>query len=510
MARSDAYSARRESAVLGGIGLDRLAAAIPPVGVAAAAAGTSAGAIAHHAGVPSIAAIAIGVAIAAAAIVIGVPRLARHVPTEDSGRARRRPVRTVAWVLLAVVAIANTARLGVFMGDSQQVWASMFPPIAESAEHECLSAYVRAGELAASGTANVYDPAHYEGATSTIEGLTPRLSDPYEYPPPFLVLPRAAIAATDSYPIVRAAWFGLQVVALVVGFVLLALWVGGRAGRRALWLFPALALSFPTIANWQFGQFQLAVIVCAIGGALGIARGRYPLGGALLGFAAATKLFPGLLVVYFAARRDLRAIAWIAAGALVWLAVGWLAVGAGPIEDFLGYHLPRLASGEAFAQTEGNPDNFSLYGLFYKLDALGVPSMTRDVGAALGWAWTAVAVALAVVAGRRAVTADRGQQAILWLAVLALAGLRSPFAPTYTAVVQLWLLVMLAGRGASSALRTAIVVTGFIVFQGFPPVLDEAGNVLLSFPGQLLALTIPIVAILRVHGNRAHYRSASE
>lgn len=478
------------------IGVERIAVAGAPVAIAAAGIATcTAGAVNLPGALGAGAALAVAVAVTA----VAAPRLARRLPTDLAGAARRHPVRAAAWALLAVLAVGNTARVGLFMADSSRLWASMFPPVPDSAEHECLPAYVRAAELAAAGADNVYDDARYEqGASDTrVEGLAPRLGDPFEYPPPFLVLPSAALAVTQSYPTLRAAWYGVQVVALAAVFVLVALWVGGRAGARALVLFPAVALSFPTVINLQFGQFQLAAVVCAVAGALALSRGHYAAGGALLGFATASKIFPGLLLVYYAARRDLRAIAWTAAGVAVWSVAGALVVGLDPFVDFVGYQLPRLASGEAVAGTIGNPDNFSLFSLYYKLDALGVPGMSRSVGVALAWLWTIVALALAAVAGARSRGADPGRQAVLWLAVLALGALRSPFAPMYTAVIHLWLLALLAGTARPSRATTALIIASFVLFQGFPPVFGDAVNALLSFPAQLLALAVPIAVTVK-------------
>ena len=133
------------------IGVERLAAALPPVAVAAVAAAAVVAQGALHAGaVPAVAA-GLAVAVAGAAIALLVPRLARRLPQALAGAARRRPRLACAWGAVAVLAVVNTARLGVFMVDGSQVWASMFPPVPESAEHQCLAAYVRAGELVAGG-----------------------------------------------------------------------------------------------------------------------------------------------------------------------------------------------------------------------------------------------------------------------------------------------------------------------------------------------------------------------
>src|SRR5262245_6790131 len=57
--------------------------------------------------------------------------------------------------------------------------------------------------------------------------------------------------------------------------------------------------------------------------------GRHALGGAVLAFTIASKLFPGLLVIYLLARRQYRAVAWTAASGLGYIfltfgLLGWM------------------------------------------------------------------------------------------------------------------------------------------------------------------------------------------
>ncbi len=77
-------------------------------------------------------------------------------------------------------------------------------------------------------------------------------------------------------------------------------------------------------------------------------------------------------------------------------------LGTGLLRAFVTEHLPRMASGEAFSNTEENPDNHALYGLAFKLATLGVIPWDagRPLGAALAWAWSAVALVLAALASR--------------------------------------------------------------------------------------------------------------
>jgi hypothetical protein len=166
--------------------------------------------------------------------------IAHQVPETVAGAQRRRPVRSVIWCVLVLVAVIQTARLSAFMVDSSRLWGSTVPdPVA--AEHQCLAAYVHAADLCRRGEKNVYDErwypafttplyAKFQGVASPVEGLGRWVDDPYAYPPPFLLRPRAALAITNSFEHIRTSWFVIQALSLLIGGVFLARWIGGREG----------------------------------------------------------------------------------------------------------------------------------------------------------------------------------------------------------------------------------------------------------------------------------------
>jgi hypothetical protein len=374
----------------------------------------------------------------------------------------------------------------VFAVDPSQQWAQAFPPISDLGKHQCLGAYVRAGELAAAQP-NLWDPKDYaETASTRVTGLGPYLSDTFEYPPTFAVIPRATLAVLDDYRAIRALWFGLSALGFWLAYIALARWIGGRAGATALLLAPALALSAPFVIALQFGQAHVLVVAAAIAGMLMFARGRTLAGGALLGFAIATKIFPGLLLVHLAMRRQWRAIAATLGFVAVFVAVALAMLGPGAFEAFVTYHVPRMASGEAFAFAEYNPDNLSLYGITFKLSQLGFDT-GFGLGSALAWVWTAVAIALAAVGSRT--TGDRTRDAITWLAIVCLATLRSPFAPTYTSIGTLWLFAVVSGV----VRRRWMIAVSWILLQGFPPMFGQAGNAIASLPAQLISIAAAVM-----------------
>jgi hypothetical protein len=239
----------------------------------------------------------------------------------------------------------------------------------------------------------------------------------------------------------------------------------------------------------QFGQAHLIVIAAAVASLPLFARNRDIAGGALLGFAIATKIFPGLLLVHLAVRRRWRAVAYTLSAIVALFALSTLVLGPGTLDAFVTGHLPKLASGEAFPNALENHDNYSLFGLVIKLRDLGLGG-DADLASSAAWLWGLAALALTVLAARR--HHDRAGDAILWLGILALATLRSPFAPTYTVVTTLWLLTVWAG-----AWNTAALAVVWVVLQGQPPLFGEKTNITISLLPQLIVIAVAIVAVVR-------------
>ena len=173
--------------------------------------------------------------------------------------------------------------------------------------------------------------------------------DPYEYPPPFLLLPRAALAVTNSFEHIRTGWFVIQGFCLVVGGLLLVRWIGGREGMVTGLLIPAILASISTMLNFQFGQFHAMAIMLAIAAMVAFDRRRLAVGGALLSFAILSKIFPGLLLVVLAGQRRWREIGWTLVFGVAFVMLALLILGTDPFVAFVSYQLPRIVSGEAFS-----------------------------------------------------------------------------------------------------------------------------------------------------------------
>lgn len=83
------------------------------------------------------------------------------------------------------------------------------------------------------------------------------------------------------------------------------------------------ALSFPLHRNFLFGQFYLLLLVLIVAAVWAYLRGWHALAGSLIAVAAACKIFPILLLVFFVQKRAWRALA---AGAATLLAAGGVSI----------------------------------------------------------------------------------------------------------------------------------------------------------------------------------------
>jgi hypothetical protein len=460
--------------------------------------------------IPGLALVPLGALLAA-----GAERLERRLPDGLDDRVARRRWLAVAWALFAVASLVSTARLAAFAGDSSRGFVvGTDNPFWYG--HLCLPAYLHGAELALAREENLYAASHWPSLDpqaapeSRFAGM--KIEDPYQYPPQFLLLPALGVALTARWDLLLAGWFTLNAGLFVAAYVGLARWIGGRSGATALWLLPLVAMAFPVLYNFQFGQFHLAAISLALFGMMALDRGRRLAGGFLVAGAIVAKVFPVLLVAWLVGRRRLRdAGAVILAGAALTAAA--LAVfGPAPFVAFVDYQLPRLGDGTAFAFDEAWPevaemviaDNQGIFGLARKLGASKPAAATagRIFALLLGLA----AVGLGALRRQR----NELELAWLWLALLGLGSMASPGAwGDYVPSVAIWLLAFVAARGAASArLAAALGVAGLFqyVLLGTFPWTPSVWGYLLSGIGVvgLLALyagTIVAVARPRAPGS---------
>jgi hypothetical protein len=128
--------------------------------------------------------------------------------------------------------------------------------------------------------------------------------DAYEYPPPFLVLPRLLAHAAPTFLRFRTLWFAVQLVAVVAGLVVVARRIGGVGGAYVLALCGCILAPLPVMSTLQIGNAQLAFIAISMIAMVLFERRHPAAGGILLAYATVSKLYPALLIVYLLMRRD--------------------------------------------------------------------------------------------------------------------------------------------------------------------------------------------------------------
>ena len=261
--------------------------------------------------------------------------------------------------------------------------------------------------------------------------------DGYEYPPPFLVLPMTMIALGADFLQARTVWFAFQVALVVSAFLIVAFHIGGEVGMRFGLLAPVVYLAIPMQTGLQWGNFQPGTVALALIAMVAMSRKREVLGAILLGFVVLAKLFPGILLLVLAARRQWRALSLTVCAMAAWSAVAVAVLGPEPFVDFVRFHLPRMASGEAFGMLHVPfvaALNHSVYGLPLKLRFFGIDHGSFASSATLAWLYTIVPCAVALVLGRRlgpiSAWTRSSAEVVLWICVIMLANLSRPIPST--------------------------------------------------------------------------------
>ena len=371
---------------------------------------------------------------------------------------------------VCLIAVLRIAALSVFMADVNRPQFSVEPDDNFRVVHSCMSAYAEAARFLDEGAHNIYERTLYRPGGQP-RAIGPLRSDPFHYPPPFLLLPQAIRVVAPDFWDFRRIWFVLQAVTLAGAVVGLAGWVGGRAGAVAL-TGGLLVLAFPhAAATIQQGNFQITGVPLGVIAFVLLIAGREALGGGVLAYAALGKIFPGLLVIPLLTGRHWRALAWVAAMGLVILALTVATQGIQPMRDFFSTSLPEISTGAAFPQTENGPNarvNLSAYGQTVRLRMLGVTWLTQPRGLMAAQIYGVLVVALAAWAGWRrrfdlTHTHDRLAVAQLALGLVGLASYRSPFVgAVYGGVSTLWLMGVCAAR-ARQPLRAQVWLLGLCV-----------------------------------------------
>ncbi|MFN7966836.1 MAG: glycosyltransferase family 87 protein [Acidobacteriota bacterium] len=426
--------------------------------------------------------------VALAAAVVFLRPLARALPTKLDGWSRGRAMWSSIWLLGALLATTQSARLSVFMLDPNLPSYSLIPSDRWLVEHSCLTAYTEGARLALEGESNVYVPELY--LDRKIGNFT---VDAFHYPPPFLFFTLAVRwLGGGDYVSMRALWYAASGLGLIAALMLVAWRLDERVRLRMIATAPALWVAMPIQIALQMSNVQILVVVVSMLAWVALPSSRL-LGGILLASTTVAKLFPGILAVLLTVQRRWREQFWAVATAVLITLLTFVVFGWAPFQTFVRYELPKLSSGEAFARPLSRPfavaSNNAPFGIPLKLAELGVPGMSLGVGRAISTIYGLALLALTIRAGRNR---DRGgaQEAAVWLSLLSLGQLASPFAPAnYVMVGTLWLVCLDRERFSpwSVALIWILLCAPFIL----PREIEYTIRAAAFLPSQVVCLAVP-------------------
>lgn len=425
-------------------------------------------------------------------------RLPARLPPAFDGLARANRRLTALYALAAVGTVVSTARVCIFIGDPTAVANQALPGEKFTETHSCLSAYVRASELARRGVDNLYADTWWYGS----RGLPPLPAgadnpfqpfelDNFSYPPPFLLVTSPLALLDGDFLAQRSLWFGLNAIVAAIGLWTVARWIDGPAAHRPLVLAPLLFGSVPFLLTLQIGNFHLAATALTLMALVAFDRHRPATGGALLALTILSKISPAIVGLSLVARRSVRDVLATAGFAVLLMVLAVIWYGTGPVVSFVRFALPRLGSGAAFPFMDtdaGIATNMSPFGLAFKLKLLGLDLEDPwSVGPVVARANTLVVIAIAVVSTRR--TGDRRDQAIRWMALLVLAALQSPFSPAYAILPLLWATTLLAVE-VRRWWQAVALITFWPAVLFVPPGMPVAQQVVLSMVHTALTLGV--------------------
>ena len=413
---------------------------------------------------------------ALAGIVAAVATVAwlRRQPIENAAARAPRAVRLAFLVGTALVGFQLLWLVPFIIDPNRTTWGPG-PTAPLPSFHSCVSAYwiadaavARVPDIYSEGLSSIPQPD--PTARRVPRRMGPFNIDAFEYPPTFLLVPRLIALATSDFWGFRRFWFALNFAAVVAIAIGIARRLDGVAGTHSVWLTPYVIAAPPIMSTFQVGNVQMAIIAVSALAMLLFERRAYALGGLLLAYVIAAKIYPGVLVLYLLLRRDWRAVGWTGGVGATLVVASLATFGWTPFAAFLD-HAPQIISGEAFPAFR-NPlaiaNNGSVPGLVFKLPLFGLPHMGFGGMRTVGWLYTLVVIAGTAWLALRA--RHEGREPLVWLAILLLATMRSPFLPTYAAFPSLWLATFMAALAWRDARPVTPIVACWVLLSiGFGP-----------------------------------------
>ena len=145
----------------------------------------------------------------------------------------------------------------------------------------------------------------------------------------------------------------------------------------------------------------------------------------------------------------------------------------------------------------------------FKLKLFGVPGMSFGAAKIVGWIYTVVVIAAIVLVSRRRVRDEEAPA--VWLAILILATLRSPFLPQgYGVFPAIWLLTLLAARRPPTPKNVLLLVLAWLCFNFYVPMDFGVGPRMLALINILPQTATAVVAVLALRRSETEAATATE
>ncbi|MEO8399021.1 MAG: glycosyltransferase family 87 protein [Ignavibacteriaceae bacterium] len=434
-------------------------------------------------------------------VLFGVIILTNILPTELIGINKQKPWLSIVWLLTALAVVIQINRLSIFMINPSLTKYSILPNNKWLVEHCCLTAYSESARLTSDNEKNIYDQHHYLGKTDNYSSIvmypTRQIEnfnvDLYHYPPQFLLLPLMGQAVTGGdFLHLRMLWFAMSVLSLLtaIGFIISRLEPKGR--MRMIGMAPLLWVSMPVLVGIQMSNVQIIVISVSI-----IAMSLFPINKSIsslfLAMTTVAKIFPGILIVYLVAQKKFRKVLLIAGFAILLSIATLIVVGPNPFQAFIEYEMPKLSSGEAFLRPFSKgfaiARNMAPFGIPLKLGWLGLPGMTLEIGRIVSSIYLLMVLILAIWSGKQKPRSN-SEMVSVWISLICLASLVSPFAPASYVLVSVVLLVCLNYeffRPWAAVVIWLFISLPFLMSQDAPFIIQA----LCYLPSQVIAIGVP-------------------
>jgi alpha-1,2-mannosyltransferase len=193
------------------------------------------------------------------------------------------PALGIVFVLSAILSLVQLVRLCVFIVNPAAVGYALGPHrgVGLPTRHLCMTAYFVAARSVTT-VPNIYDE-YKLYSLPTQDPQAPRKPrsigqfdiDAYEYPPPFLLLPRAMAIVAPQFLSFRMLWFAVYGSVVLIGLLAVARVFDSVTGTRVLLLSPLVLGAEVMIGTLQIENVQAAVIALAMLAMVLFTRGRY-------------------------------------------------------------------------------------------------------------------------------------------------------------------------------------------------------------------------------------------